>query len=370
MKIKKLDVYHIRLPLISPWQTAYGIEEGVESVLVKAYSDNAEAWVETCPLGKPFYSSETAKSAYHNIVDHFAPAVLCKDLVDGDTIPSLLNPFQGNSFAKAGVEQCWWGLTAIEKSIPLCQLISGNDVNNINDINVRSAFGITGSIEILLAKISEVVDSGVKDIKIKIKNAWDTEVIKQVVEKFPNLKITIDCNGGYSMEDLDFFRRIDDYGLEMIEQPLAYNDLYDHALLQKEIHTPICLDESIGSIDDAKLAVKLESCRIINIKPGRVGGISRAIKIHELCRKNGLSCLVGGMMESGIGTVFNIELAAAFNSDYANGITLPSDYHKIELTEPPISCSTPGKIDLKIESTPKVKEDIVEKITISKQIIE
>ncbi len=369
MKIKRLDVYHIRIPLIAPWRTAYGIEDAVESIVIKAYSDTETAWVETCPLSQPLYSPESAKSAYHNIIDSFAPIIIGKYLENGNSIPSLLDLFQGNRFAKAGVEQCWWALTAIRQEIPLHRLISGNGMEINNEVKVRSAFGIMDSAAALLKNISDGVNSGIIDIKLKIKQGWDFDVLKHVVNEFPNLNITVDCNGGFTLEDLDFFKEIDCYGLAMIEQPLAYHDLYNHALLQNEINTPICLDESISCIADVEHAVMLTSCRIVNIKIGRVGGISQAIKIHDICQKNGLSCLVGGMMESGIGTRFNIELAAALNISHANGITLPPNYHSIELTKPPISCSKAGMIENDKCFSFEVDEDMLESITVSKQML-
>ncbi len=382
MKIRRLDVYHIRIPLISPWKTAYGVEDTVDSVLAKAYADNAEAWVETCPLSKPrspitspqtdepLYSTESAESAYRNIIDLYGPIIIGEALENAERIPSLLNSFKGNCFAKAGIEQCWWALTAAQRKIPLRQLISGNDIRNEKGVQIRSAFGITDSIDILLKKIGHAVSTGIQDIKLKIKRGWDSDVLKEVTDAFPNLKITVDCNGGYSLDDLAFFKRIDTCCLEMIEQPLPQADLNNHAILRKELETPVCLDESIVYVADAEHAITLKSCQIINIKIGRVGGISHAVKIHDLCQKNGLDCLVGGMIESGIGTAFNIELAAAFNNKFAHGITLPADYHKIELTAPSLSCFKPGIIEFKNQSEMAVNENVISDITVSKQVIE
>jgi len=367
MKISQLDVHHVQLPLKSPWHTAYGIEETIENLLIKAYSNGAEIWVETCPLKSPLYSPESARSAFQIIVDFFAPIILNKELDNSHSIPKLLNAFRGNSFAKAGVEQCWWALESKEKGIPLHQLIGGK----YRDIEIGKGFGIQPSTDILLEKIESAINKGTKRIKLKIREGWDLEIIKYVRDAFPDIRLMADCNGSYTLSDIKLFKEIDSFKLEMIEQPFFYRDFYNHSLLQKELKTPICLDESITCLEDAKQALDMKSCKIINVKPGRVGGISPAIDIHDMCMKRRIPCWVGGMMESSIGTACNIELATLCNFTYTSGITLPSDIHTVDIIESPIEYSKPGIISpsKKPYIGQDVNEEKIEEITLAEKTI-
>ena len=364
MKILCLKVHHIKLPLTSPWKTAYGVEDSTESILIKAYSRDAEAWVETCPLGMPLYSAECAISVFSMIVNHFGPLVMGKDLIESCSISQLFSKFRGNSFAKAGVEQCWWALDSVRKNVPLRHLFDGED----RRIEIGEGFGIQNSIDTLMEKIEDAIKRGISRIKLKICKGWDLEVIEAVSQTFPSLGLMVDCNGGYTLRDLPLFKKLDKLNLDMIEQPLYYRDLSDHATLQNELNTPVCLDESITSFRDTELAIKLKSCRVINIKVGRVGGISEVKSIHDLCTENGISCWIGGMMESGLGAACNIELATLNNITYPNEIAVSGRFHSLDVITPPILPMAGRFLNPSQETYigKNVDESVIDKITIEK----
>ena len=368
MKIKRFQVHHIRLPLKNPWVTAYGVEDSVESVLIKCLSENHEAWVETCPLTTPLYSPETAGSVFQMITQFFGKLVIGKDLEEKNSIYEILKPYRGNSFAKAGVEQCWWALRSLEKGVPLRRLFDGQD----RDIPVGVGIGIKPSLDSLIEAVNESIKRGTQRVKLKIKKGWDLVVIREVRRQFPSLRLQVDCNGTYSLDDLKLFKEIDEFGLDMIEQPLYFRDLSDHATLQKEIRTPICLDESITTIRDAEQVIRLGSCKIICIKIGRVGGIFEALQIHDLAEKHGIECWVGSMMESSLGAAINVELSTLSNCKYPNEITTDGKFHTENLTDPPIKFSKPGFVSPS-EGTylnRSINEAFVERLTVAKATLD
>jgi len=321
MKIDSLDVYYVALPLIYPWRTAYGEDDAIHSVLVKMVSGDHAAWGETTPLRAPTYSPETAMSAYHVIVEFLAPLLVGRDIETADELLDTFKYFKGNPFAKAGLETAWWALKAEMERRPLHELLGGQ----FRRVVAGADFGIQDSYDMLLQKIQGACDQGFKRIKLKVRHGWDLEMLEIVRSHFPDQTFHIDCNAGYTLDDIDLFKKIDALGLAMIEQPLFHADLLEHAELQKQIETPICLDESITSVRNFEWALRLASCRVLNIKTGRVGGLSVALKLHHMARDAGIPCWVGSMLESGVGAGILVELATLDNFTYP-GDLFPSDY--------------------------------------------
>jgi O-succinylbenzoate synthase len=325
MKIDSMDVYYVALPLIYPWRTAYGEDDAIHSVLVKMVSGNHAGWGETTPLRAPTYSPETAMSAYHVIVEFLAPLLVGRDIQTADELLDSFKYFKGNPFAKAGVEIAWWLLKAEGEERPLHELLG----DHFRRVDAGADFGIQDSYDMLLQKIQDACDWGFKRIKLKARPGWDLEMLHIVRSHFPDQTFHIDCNAGYTLDDIDLFKEIDTLGLAMIEQPLFHADLLEHAELQKQIEPPVCLDESVTSVRSFEWALRLESCRVLNIKTGRVGGLSVALKLHHMARDAGIPCWVGSMLESGVGAGILIELATLDNFTYP-GDLFPSNYFYVK----------------------------------------
>jgi O-succinylbenzoate synthase len=329
MRIDAVEVYHVALPLIYPWRTAYGEDDAIHSVLVKMVSGPYEGWGETTALRAPTYSPETAMSVYHVISEFLAPLLVRRDIERAEDLLDIFKWFKGNPFAKAGPEIAWWSLKAEMEGRPLHELIGGR----FRKVDAGADFGIQDSYDMLLEKIQEACDKGFKRIKLKVRPGWDLEMLKLVRSTFPGQTFHIDCNAGYTLDNIDLFKKIDRLGLAMIEQPLFHTDLLEHAELQKQIETPVCLDESITSVRSFQWALRLQSCRFLNIKTGRVGGLSVAVKLHQMAKDAGIPCWVGSMLESGIGAGILVELATLENFTYP-GDLFPSRFFYVEdLTE-------------------------------------
>ena len=332
MRIDTIEVYYVVLPLIYPWRTAYGEDADIHSVLVRMISGEHEGWGETCPFYAPTYSPETAMSAFFLIKELFAPALVDQNVDSASELLDRLHHFKGNPFAKGGVESAWWMLQAAIEGQPLHRLLGGET----HRVDAGADFGVQDSYDILLENMQAAVDRGFKRVKLKVRPGWDLEMLQTVRATFPKLTMHIDCNAGYSLKDLPFFKAVDKLDLAMIEQPLFHTDLFDHAELQRQINTPICLDESVKSVRDFDLALKLGSCRILNIKYGRVGGLSVSVRLHDMARDAGIPCWVGGMLESGIGTGIGIELATLSNFTYPNDLFESRRFYRQDLTDPEI----------------------------------
>lgn len=262
MKIDRMDVYYVSLPLIYPWRTAYGEDDAVHSVLVCMTSGENVGWGETTPLKAPAYSPETAMSAYYTITEFIAPALVGKTFETPDELLRTIAWIKGNPFAKAGPEVAWWMLKADIEGVPLHKLLGGR----FRNVDAGADFGVQDSIDMLLEKIQGAVDIGFKRVKLKVRPGWDLAMLQAVRSAFPQHTFHIDCNSGYTLDDIDFFKKVDTLNLAMIEQPLYHNDLLEHAELQKQIETPVCLDESIDSVRAFEWALKLKSCRMLNLK--------------------------------------------------------------------------------------------------------
>ncbi|HUT94433.1 MAG TPA: o-succinylbenzoate synthase [Thermoguttaceae bacterium] len=332
MRFDSIELYHVAMPLLYPWRTAYGEDAAVESVLVRTESEGLVVWSETSPLAAPCYSPEWAGGVFACLRDWLAPAVVKRDFRSPEELQERLAPFKGNPCAKAPLDVAWWLLDSVARGQPLHQRLGATR----SAIDVGADFGIMDSIDDLLAAIDGAVEAGFKRIKLKFRPGWDLDMLRAVRRRFPDQTFHIDCNSGYRLEDLDLFKRIDEFGLAMIEQPLGHDDLVDHAKLQREIETPVCLDESITSPDKARKAIELGSCEYVNVKVARVGGLTPAVAIHDMCRDVGTPCWVGSMLESAVGTRVNAALAMLDNFTYPADLFPSGRFYQQDLGRPAV----------------------------------
>jgi o-succinylbenzoate synthase len=339
MLIEQIRIEHVAMPLLAPWRTAYGEDTVIESVLVRMQSGTAVGWGEACPLAAPCYSPEWAASVFACVRDWLAPRLIGQDIASGEQLQQRLALVKGNPFAKAALDTAWWVLEAERQQRPLHHLLGATR----SRIPVGADFGVLDTIDELLPQIATALEQGYPRIKLKFRPGWDLPMLAAVRREFPRATIHIDCNAGYRLEDLDLFQRVDEFELAMIEQPLQSDDLIDHARLQEAITTPVCLDESISSFDRARQAISLGSCRSVNIKPGRVGGLTVAVAIHNLCRQGGVACWVGGMLESAVGARICGALGMLDNFTYPADIFPSSRFYATDLAVPPLELvASPG----------------------------
>ena len=332
MKIDRIDLYHVAMPLISPWRTAYGEDAAIHALLCRLKAGSLDAWGEAAPFAAPCYSAESAGGAFLVARDWLAPAILGKTFARGEELQQAMAVYKGNPFAKSALDTAWWSLQSINTGTPLHQLLGATR----DWVPVGADFGVMDRVEDLLPQIDDAVSAGFPRVKLKFRPGWDIQVIQRVRDKFPSLTMHVDCNSGYTIHDLQQFRQLDELHLAMIEQPLQHDDLHDHALLQQQIITPVCLDESVRSVHLARQALSLGSCRYMNIKPGRVGGLTNAMAIHDLCRQAGIPCWVGGMLESACGSAHCIALAMLDNFTYPADIFPSSRFYHQDLAAPPL----------------------------------
>jgi O-succinylbenzoate synthase len=330
MHIDSIDIYHVAMPLLYPWRTAYGEDAAIEAVLVRLQSGELVGWGESAPFAAPCYSPEWAAGAFACLRDWLAPAVVGSDVGSGEELQRLMGHFKGNPFAKAALDTAWWVLEGNRTGQPLHKLLGATR----DCVSVGADFGVMDSIDDLLRAIAQAVQEGFPRVKLKFRPGWDLPMLRAVRGEFPDHTFHIDCNSGYRLRDVDLFRRVDEFDLAMIEQPLQHDDVVDHAKLQEAIATPVCLDESVTSLDRARQAVELESCRYMNIKPGRVGGLTPAVAIHDLCREAGIPCWVGGMLESAVGSRICVALAMLDNFTYPADIFPSRRFYANDLARP------------------------------------
>jgi O-succinylbenzoate synthase len=315
MKIEQIELREIRLPLVAPFETSFGVTTQRRIILVRVWSEGLSGWGEcTCNEG-PFYNHEGTDMAWIVLRDFAAPYTLGKEFEGPAEAAALTGRIRGNRMARAAIETAIWDLEARRQGVPLWQLLGGTQL----EIPCGVSIGLQENDAALLRKIETELAAGYQRIKLKIKPGRDYEMVKAVRREYPEINLTVDANSAYTLKDIDLLRRLDEFNLLLIEQPLAYDDIIDHATLQREIASPICLDESILSVDDARKALELGACRIINIKLGRVAGHREAQKIERYAWERGVPVWSGGMLEAGIGRAHNIAMATQA------GFTLPGD---------------------------------------------
>ncbi len=340
MAVERIELDLLKLPYVHFFETSFGRAYDRTFSLVRVYEGGVCGWGECVAEEAPLYSGETTETAWHVIKDFLAPLVLRKGLVEPEDFAREAGMFRGNRMAKAGVELALWDLKAKKAGLPLHELYGGVRT----EIEAGVSCGIEDSLGDLVERVGRYLDEGYKRIKIKIKPGWDAEACAAVRDRYPDIMLQADANGAYSLANMERIKALDAFGLLMVEQPFPPYDLWDHAKLQKEMATPLCLDESVLSLDTVRAAVEMGSCRIVNIKVGRVGGVVETRKIHDYCEARGVPVWCGGMLESGIGRAHNLHVATLANFKYPNDLSASRRYYQEDIIEPFIELSGPGTI--------------------------
>ncbi len=325
MKIEQVDLYHISMPLVSDFTTSFGSQRQRDCIITAVYSEGLTGWGECVATNDPGYSYETVQTAWHIMTDFLIPAMLGQDLQEPQDLAGWFKPVRGHPLAKAGLEQAVWDLTAQRDGLSLAQKLAAPYADGPrNRVKVGVSIGIQPSIMETLGVIETYLVQGYGRIKLKIKPGHDVGLARAARAAYPDLPIMLDANSAYTLADTSTFQELDGLDLLMLEQPLGYEDIYDHSQLRPQIRTPLCLDESIHSADHARMAIALKACDIINVKPSRVSGWAESRRIHNLGVEAGLGLWVGGMLETGIGRAAQLALASL------PGFTLPGDISATE----------------------------------------
>lgn len=342
MKIERLDIYWARLPLAFVWKTSYADQRHSDTILVRLEGGGQHAWGESCPVLIPSYSAEHTLATFHTVREHMAPRIIGQEIETSRDLLDRLAFIKGNEFARAALDIAWWVLDAKRRGVPLHAALGGT----ADHVRVGADFGVQDSFDILLGKIQGAIDAGFPRIKLKFRPGWGLEMVEAVRSTFPRFTFHVDCNAAYTLADVDLFRALDRHGLAMIEQPLEDDgmSLVNHADLQRQLETPVCLDESAQSLAHVRAAIRLGSCRVVNIKMGRVGGLTASREIQALCAEHGIPCWVGGMLESAVGGAICAELATLPNFTYPGDIFPSSYFYNDDLGKPEIVLSGPGEV--------------------------
>ncbi len=331
--LKKIILHRLMMRMIDPFATSFGTMQDKEFFIIEALdTDGNRGFGESVSFPIPWYTEETVKSNKDIIEDFLIPILRDNEIEHPNEVFPLFGRLRGNNMAKAAIEGAIWDLYAKREGIPLATALGGEKT----EIDVGISIGIQPTMDALLTKIDGFLSQGYKRIKLKIKPGHDVEMLREVRKAFPTTPIMADANSAYTLDDIAMLKQLDDLNLLMIEQPLQHNDIIDHAKLQKEIQTPICLDESIHSLYDAQKAIELGSCKIINIKVGRVGGLSESIKIHDYCKEHGIPVWCGGMLEAGVGRAHNVAITTLSNFVLPGDTAGSSRYWEKDIIKPEV----------------------------------
>jgi o-succinylbenzoate synthase len=364
VKIERLELRLLKLPLVHFFETSFGRIHDKHFILVRADGGGMSGYGECVAEADPYYSSETNDTVWHIIEEFVAPRVLDVEFAHPRDVFPALKAIRGHNMAKAAVEMAAWDLFARQRGEPLSRTLGGTRDRITSGVSI----GIQNSLDQLVEKVARELEAGYRRIKIKIKPGWDLGAVESVRAHFPAIKLMVDANAAYTLADEEHLARLDQYDLMMVEQPLDYDDIGDHAVLQRRMKTPVCLDESIKTVNIAREAIASGACRIINIKPGRVGGFGESIRLHDLCAASGIPVWHGGMLESGIGRAANIHLSTLPNFTLPGDIAASKRYFDPDLIDPPIEIAGDGTIA--VPSDPglgvNIREDRIDKATIRK----
>jgi len=318
MKIERVELHLIELPLVHPFETSFGRQVTRSCILVSVCADGLTGWGECTAESGPWYSCETVETAWHILRDFLIPPLLGRAISSPADVVTIARRIRGHPMARAALENAVWDLLARADNLPLAALL--NKAGPYRErVKVGVSVGIEPTLDELLERVAYYVDEGYARVKLKIKPGWDVEVVRAVREHWPDLMLQVDANSAYTPADTPIFEELDHMGLLLIEQPFHYDDIVDHARLQSRLRTPVCLDESIHGPEHARWALELGACRVINIKVGRVGGLTAACQIHDMCTARGVPVWCGGMLETNIGRALNVAVATL------PGFTLPGD---------------------------------------------
>ena len=346
MKIESIALRQIRMPLVHFFETSFGRTTEREIVLVEVTSEGVSGWGEVTAGENPFYNEEWTDSAWLILRDYAAPRVLGQELKSAEDVNALTAHIRGHNMARGGLEAAVWDLEARKNGMPLWKQIGGGARR---EIPCGVSIGIQNSIDDLLRKIETELAAGYQRIKMKIKPGWDVDVVRAVRQRFPAIKLMVDANSAYTLADADRLRALDEFYLMMMEQPLPHDEIIDHAELQHKLQTPICLDECIRSAHQARQAIRLGACRIINIKLGRVGGFGEAKRLHDVAQAAGVPVWCGGMLESGIGRAHNIALSTLPNFVLPGDVSASRRYWARDIIQPPVETTPRGTIAVRDE---------------------
>jgi O-succinylbenzoate synthase len=365
-----IDAVHLReivLPLAHPFETSFGLTTTRRILLVELESDGLTAWGECVAGEHPYFSDEMIDTAWIITETELIPRLLAGEITGGGACPNLFQQVRGHRMAKAALENAVWDLEAQRKRVSLSHLLGGTRAT----IPCGVSIGIQPSIPALMDKIAHELAAGYQRIKLKCKPGWDTRIFEAARKRWPDILLSCDANSAYRMKDQDHIATWDQFHLLMIEQPLWYDDFYFHSMLQKRIQTAICLDESIRNRRDALAAIDMESCRIVNIKVGRVGGFSEAIAIHNATAERGIPVWCGGMLETGIGRAHNIALSSLENFSLPGDVSASKRYWTEDVITPEITVSPTGEITVPTGtgSGVEVRRDRIDSLTVRRQTI-
>ncbi len=331
MKLQEIELSTIHLPLVRPFRTSFGTQTSREVLMVKVTNENGTVgWAECVAMSEPLYSPEYVIGCLDLMKRFLIPALRAKESITAEDVPVVLKPFLGGQMAKAALETAILDAQLKDQGISLAKYLGATKTK----VECGVSVGIANNLDALVEEVKSYVDAGYRRIKLKIEPGWDYEAVKTIRNLYPEIPLQVDANQAYSRNDGKLLAKLDEFNLLLIEQPLDEHDILGHAMLAKEVKTPICLDESIISLQSAEDALSLKATTVINIKPGRVGGYIESKKIHDLCVKNNIPVWCGGMLETGIGRAANLALAAL------PGFTVPGDtsasarYFKQDITKP------------------------------------
>lgn len=342
MKIDSIVLREIGMPLVRPFETSFGRTTSRRIVLMEVNAEGFTGWGE-CTAGEHAgFSEETTDTAWIMLANELIPALLHVDIEGGGDCPRALSHVRGNRMAKAALENAVWDVESLQANLPLAELLGGTRKR----IECGVSIGLQPSLDELMEVVERELAAGYRRIKLKCKPGRDVEMFAAIRRRWPDIMLSCDANGSYRLKDESHIRTFDEFGLLMIEQPLWHDDFYFHSLLQRQLETAICLDEPIRNRRDALAAIAMGSCRIINVKLGRVGGFSEAIRVHNVTAERGIPIWCGGMLESGIGRAHNIAMSSLQNFRLPGDVSASQRYWHQDIVEPAIEVSATGEIEI------------------------
>src|SRR6516162_9098892 len=368
MKLDRITLRQIQMPLVHFFETSFSRTYKRDIILVEAHGGGISGWGEVTAGENPFYNEEWTDSAWLILRNYAGPRVLGRDLTSAEDVAPLTAHIRGHNMARAGLEVAVWDLEARINGMPLWKQIGGGARR---EIPCGVSIGIQDSVEQLFEKIETELAAGYQRIKMKIKPGWDVDVVRRVRERFPSIKLMADANSAYTLADIDHLKKLDDFYLMMIEQPLSHDDIIDHAVLQSKLQTPICLDECLRSAHQAEQAIRLRACGIANIKLGRVGGFAEAKRVHDVCQAASIPVWCGGMLEAGIGRAHNVALASLPNFVLPGDVSASKRYWKQDIIQPAVETTPQGTIALRDETGfgYEIDLDFIRSITVREEAL-
>lgn len=367
MRIELIILRKLRMTLKSPFETSFGKTTDKNFVLLEIVADGVSGWSEITASDAPRFNYETVDTAWLTVRDSLAPLILNQTIHTAADVPALFSAVRGHEMARAGVENALWDIEAQQKGVPLAKLLGGTRT----EIACGVSIGLQASPEVLLEKVATELASGYQRIKLKIKPGKDFTYVEAIRKAHPDILLSVDANSCYTLDDTEHLKRFDEFKLLMMEQPLWWDDIFFHSKLQKQIKTPICLDESIRQLRDTQTAIELDAARVINIKLGRVGGFSSAQKIQNLCLSRNIPVWCGGMLESGIGRAHNVAMSSLPGFVLPGDVSASKRYWVEDLIDPPVEVTPQGTI--RVPTCPgrgyEIRRDLVNHWTVEKETL-